>query len=247
MIILNCNTVQEKLHNAGWHMFNDLYIDLDQKLDMRCPNGHKIKMTMRNWQEDPSCEICKEEELKKELSNIYSRVDGEKRVLSLDASTGTTGWALFDGMTLRKADSILITGRTAIARIVKLYIWLIKQLDLYKPDFVAIEDIQLQTFENYKGDKRQQVVVYKTLAHLQGVLMFVLESRKIDYALIHVAKWRSYWGIKAKARSDQKRSAMLKVENKFKKKFSEDASEAICLGMYVVDKHLKSEITMWRK
>lgn len=94
----------------------------------------------------------------------------------------------------------------AIARIAIVRQWTLGVIEAWKPDLIALEDIQLQSFYNpHTRQQSQNVTLFKTLAHLQGAMLVTLLEKKVDHAVIHVSTWRSYCGITARKRDDQKR------------------------------------------
>jgi len=69
------------------------------------------------------------------------------RILALDAATGTTGYSIYDNRELVSfgtytADASLATEE----RINNVKLWLKAALEEWEPDFVGIENIQLQKF-----------------------------------------------------------------------------------------------------
>jgi len=69
------------------------------------------------------------------------------RILALDAATGTTGYSIYDNRELVSfgtytADASLTTEE----RINNVKLWLKAALEEWEPDFVGIENIQLQKF-----------------------------------------------------------------------------------------------------
>ena len=123
----------------------------------------------------------------------------------LDAATKDTGWAVFDDKVLVDFGVFRVGSDDTVARIAMVRQWLLGVIDAWKPDKIAVEDIQLQSFYNPKTKQQNQnVTLFKTLALLQGVILVTLYEKKIEYVVVHVATWRSYCGIVAKKRDDQK-------------------------------------------
>jgi Holliday junction resolvasome RuvABC endonuclease subunit len=121
--------------------------------------------------------------------------------------------------------------------------WLASMINNWKPDLVALEDIQLQQFGAKDGDNIEGVTTFKTLAHLQGVLMNYLFENKIPYEIIHVSVWRKHCDIKGKSRSDKKKSAQLKVKEWYDVSVTTDEADAICIGKYAAETTIQ-KITM---
>lgn len=75
-------------------------------------------------------------------------------------------------------------------------------------------------------------------------MLVTLLEKKVDHAVIHVSTWRSYCGITARKRDDQKRQAQLKVQEWYGVSVNNDVAEAICMGKYVAEKHIKNNSLM---
>ena len=100
----------------------------------------------------------------------------------------------------------------------------------WKPDMVAIEDIQQQ----------ENVQIFKVLAQLQGVLINALFENKYEFDIIHVATWRSHCQIKGKDRSSLKKDAQAKIKAWYDVSVSQDEADAICLGRCAVSQYEKN-------
>lgn len=99
-------------------------------------------------------------------------------------------------------------------------------IQLYQPDKIGIEDIQLQF--NPK--------VFKFLAKLQGVLLDTFYELGIEYEVISPSTWRAKCSIKTKGkkREQLKKEAITFVENMFGITGDlDDIAESICIGYYL--------------
>lgn len=104
----------------------------------------------------------------------------------------------------------------------------VKQLcQQYNIEFIVLEDIQLQ----------QDPQTYKTLAKVLGVLEeLAVELFGQNYVIYASAHWRSVLQIKGNVRTVQKKNAQEYVLSHYKKKVSQDESDAICIGAaYIKD------------
>ena len=64
--------------------------------------------------------------------------------------------------------------------------------------------------------------------------------------VVHVATWRSYCGISAKKRDEQKKMAQAKVRQWYAVDVSDDIAEAICIGKYLAEKYMRNNtIISW--
>lgn len=106
-------------------------------------------------------------------------------------------------------------------------------IENWKPNLVALEDIQLQKGEYGENN----VVTFKKLAHLQGVLKNYLYENGIPYIVVPPATWRNHSNVLGKTRTDRKRSAQLKVESLFDIKATQDEADAILLTRYAAFDH----------
>jgi Holliday junction resolvasome RuvABC endonuclease subunit len=74
------------------------------------------------------------------------KIDTE-RVLALDAATGTTGYSIYDNRELVSYGTYTVDSTlSAEERINKVKQWLAAALKEWEPDFVGLENIQLQKF-----------------------------------------------------------------------------------------------------
>lgn len=210
------------LKDMGYTLLDpDSYKTLESVITVVCPNGHKIKGTRQDLSESKyECIDCiKEHEL-----NI---TDIKGYLLSLDAATYTTGFAIFN-----KAGQLLNTGiiefnkkESYWNRIDKLLKEISKMCKKNNISVIAIENIQLQ----------QNADVYKKLAMLRGVLLYELEFKQgyTVYSDIGAEEWRSFSNIKGLMRENKKEATRIKAKLIYGKDYKEDEADAIFLGRYV--------------
>lgn len=110
-------------------------------------------------------------------------------------------------------------------------------IEQWKPNLVVFEDIQLQ-----KGEFGDNVLVFKKLAHLQGVLKNYCYENGIPYKIVAPATWREHSDVKGKQRTDKKRSAQLKVEHFYNVKASQDESDAILIARWAAAQNTQNDI-----
>lgn len=108
----------------------------------------------------------------------------------------------------------------------------------YEIDEIAIEDIQLQDSSNGEGIN-QNVITYRTLAEVRGVLEELFTELKIPYQIISSNSWKSYCKIKGKYRSEQKKNAQKYVLNTYSFNGTEDMCDAVCIGTYVTQEKVQ--------
>lgn len=150
-------------------------------------------------------------------------------LLALDQASRTSGWSVFDD-----DGSLVDSGTFTCAqddfgeRLYKITLSVEQLIARYHITEVAIEDIQLQ------GSVGNNVVTYKKLAEVYGVLEEKLTEWEIPYQAVFSSTWKSSLGIKGRSRPEQKKNAQLYVQNTYDKKVSQDESDAICIGSYIM-------------
>ena len=149
------------------------------------------------------------------------------KVLALDQSLNTTGWALFDGDTLVDFNHFKIFAASAISdRLGSLWEQIYKIYKTYKFDYLYLEDIQ---YQNNKD-------TYKKLAYAQAVILLWCFFNEIKYLILAPSHWRKIisdnYNIKfGRTRAEQKRQCNNFVKDKFRIEPTEDESDAIAIGI----------------
>lgn len=215
----------------GWLYLEGTYKNLDSELEMMCPEGHKVYFSLKQWRRKQECPTC--------AANVYNTLKditsvqkegGTYRILALDDSTTITGWAVFDNEKLIGYGKFQSEKRNPTERISEMKQWMLSMIAKWKPDMVAIEDIQQQ----------ENVQIFKVLAHLQGVLVNALFEGKHEFDIIHVATWRAHCEVKGRTRADLKKDAQLKIKNWYDVSVTQDEADAICLGRCAVSQYAKN-------
>lgn len=157
-----------------------------------------------------------------------------KVLLALDQSTATTGWALFINDELKEYGHFDPKGEY-LERISKLCGWVLSFIKKYDRKLkIGIEDIQLQAMSG--ASESQNVLTFKKLAHAQGALLELFEELGIEYEIVSPASWKSSCKIKGTHRAEQKKNAQLFIEQTYGNKVTQDAADAICLGLHIIKK-----------
>lgn len=224
----------------GWELITKEYINLQTEMEFKCPQGHIVNSSWKKVRENFLCPICEQAKKQYGAVEIKSKTKGKTRILALDQATNISGWSIYDNKELVAYGKIEFTQSDTIERMSKIRQWLVNMIENWKPDKIALEDIQLQKFANKYGREEGAVTTYKVLAQLQGTLMVTIFEKEITPIIVHTATWRSHCKIGAKSRNDQKRAAQLLVQKKFEKNVTQDEADAICIGLYVVEKYLKN-------
>lgn len=230
---INYYTVKIHLEENGWKLLSDTYKNLDTPLEMECPKGHKQQQTYKEWRKHMLCETCVAGDTKKVNKNkVPPKKVGTNRILALDAATNVSGYSIYDDGTLVSYGTYKTNeAADTTARINQVKHWLEATIVDWKPDFVGIENVQLQTFG---PQKTPQVELYRALANLQGVLMDTLFEYNIEAQLVYSSSWRKKLAIEASGRENKKKAAQAKVRLWYGVDCSQDEADAICIGKYFV-------------
>lgn len=160
-----------------------------------------------------------------------------KTILSLDASTTCTGWAIWNEKGLAAYGAIKPDGEGWRDRLVHEGAELKDIIEQYRPSLIVMEDVPL----NSKGGLKTLVV----LGGVQGFILGVASACHVPIQLILPNQWRSkiglYDGTEAgKKRDVLKEKAVRYVNSEFglslnwvspsSKKNQDDIAEAILIG-----------------
>ena len=218
------DAAKQEIAALGWTLLDNEYTNLDTILNLQCPEGHNLQLTLRQWRKNPNCSICEHS------SRIEQKKKNTNRIIALDNATRVTGWAIFDDEKLVSYGKYTTKSGETSDRILEVGDWLTNLLEQWEPNTIILEDIQQQN----------NVSTFKVLAKLQGVLEYINKKNNIEYYIISPSTWKSNAGVKGKTRVDQKKSAQLIVQQLYNIQTTQDESDAILLGKYGVDKFLKN-------
>ncbi len=242
MSTINVYSVRNALEADGWQLVSEVYKNLKTPLEMICPAGHKQEQTFDNWRKHKLCDICLAgDPYKVKKNKVPKKGTNTQRILALDAATSITGYAIYDDKVLVGYGTFKTSASLPTAqRINNVKNWLKAALKEWEPDFVGIENIQLQKYGVKATDV--QVKTFQTLANLQGVVFDTVFEACIDYGTVYPSEWRSYCGINDGDvhRDAKKKQAQAKVKIWYDMDCTEDESDAICIGKYFCGKLKKS-------
>ena len=232
---INYFSVKNDLEENNWILLSNEYKNLKTPLKMRCPAGHESEQTYDDWRKHKRCDKCVAGDPYKIKGKVPNK-DNRYRVLALDAATNLSGYAIYDDKELvfygvYKTDANCNTTE----RINQVKHWLENIIKEIKPDFVIIENIQLQRF----GNNEYQVELYRALANLQGVLVDTLFENKLPFSLVYSSEWRKVVGVEGSGRENKKQEAQHKVKSWYGINCTQDEADAICIGKYCVLKNKK--------
>lgn len=101
-----------------------------------------------------------------------------------------------------------------------------------KPTLVVFEDIQLQ---------QKSVTVYKCLARLQGMIIYILKEMDVNYVCVPPATWKSHVDIAKGKRDEQKKLSIIKAEETYGISVdgNDDLADVLNINTYTRDIILK--------
>lgn len=238
MAIINIYSVRNALEEDGWKLVSDTYKNLRTPLDMICPQGHAQQQTFDNWRKHKLCEQCLAgDPYKIKKNKIPEKGIDVSRILALDAATSITGYSIYDNKVLVGFGTFKTnTSFSAPERINQVKKWLEAAIKEWEPDFIGVENIQLQKYG--AGGQQAQVKTFQTLANLQGVVLDTILEASIDSDTVYPSEWRAYCGINDgdQHREAKKKAAQTKVKLWYNIDCTEDEADAICIGKYFCGK-----------
>ena len=149
-------------------------------------------------------------------------------LLALDQSSQTSGYSVFTDGKLTDYGKFTFSDSDVGTRLTKIRNKVIQLLDQYNITSVAFEDIQFQ------ANRGNNVVTFKTLAEVYGVIHQLLDEKQIPYQIVPSVTWKSTLGIKGADRAAQKKNAQLWVINTYNVKPTQDECDAICIGEHII-------------
>lgn len=149
-------------------------------------------------------------------------------ILALDASTKSTGWAIYKHNKLQGEGCITATSTNLFNRI-EVMMEGIKDILIRNPDlqYVILEEVRQQGFINIK--------TYKALMYLQGCIGMMLNKhfKHIQLDFLYPSTWRKVCGIKqgrGVQRTSQKINDINWVKQNFNIEVNDDIADAIGIG-----------------
>lgn len=150
------------------------------------------------------------------------------KLLALDQATRTTGYAVFNDGVPVVVGHFTITKDDFADRLVEIRNTVIKLIEEYDIDTVAFEDIQLQ------NNVVQNVKTFKMLAEVFGVILELLQEKKIKYYIVAPIVWKATFKIAGKGREIEKKLAQQYVLNEYNIKCTQDEADAVCIGIHTI-------------
>ena len=157
------------------------------------------------------------------------------KVLAIDASSKSTGIAIFQDEKLIHYQCIIAMDGDSFKRIIKMKNRILEIYKKYRPTNIIMEDVLPQ-------DVKHNQTVYKVLIYLQAVIVLSLyQTYSLQNVQFYTAShWRRICGIKTGRgikRENLKKASMQLVKNQYGIKVNDDISDAICLGLAYIKQH----------
>ena len=148
------------------------------------------------------------------------------RVLSCDQATRVSGFSVFDDGEYIESGIVDLSKSTLETPersfVMAKELW--KVIKKYQPDYLILEETQ-----NQNNIKTVQI-----LSRLQGMIIGYAEAHKVKTYMIQPSRWRktlSYVQGPKVRRDALKKQSIEYVKNNLGLTLSEDAAEAVCLGI----------------
>ena len=148
------------------------------------------------------------------------------KVLALDLSTRSAGWAIFENTKLINSGCITASSTNVLNRIDKITKELREIFDKYKPDEIIVEEVLPE-------DVKHNQQVFKALMYMQAsvALDFNKDGKKLNFYT--ASEWRKKCGIRTGRgiTRDMVKAADIKfVKDNYNIDANDDVCDAICIG-----------------
>ena len=216
--------------NIGWKVISEKYENLETEMEFQCNEGHQIYAPWKKLRNKMECPICKANIYKNAETKVVPKKKGTKRILALDQATKVTGYAIYDGDQLVKYGTFTTYKDTQEDKFSDVRGWLINMINVWQPEFVGFEGIQLQ--DNLEGGQKMGVTTFEALARLQGAIMVTCKEMNVPFEIYPTNTWRQACGVKGRARAEKKRSMQKLAKEWFDISVTEDEADAIGIGKH---------------
>lgn len=152
-------------------------------------------------------------------------------ILAFDQSSRTSGYSVFEDNKLKEHGTFTFSNSDLGVRLYKIRQKVEELINLYHPDKIIFEDIQLQD-EIYSQKSIGNVKTFKTLAEVFGIIYELATELNIDNEAYLAGTWRKGLGIAGNHRDQQKANAQKWVYDNYGIRVVDDEADAICIGAY---------------
>ena len=150
--------------------------------------------------------------------------------LAIDASTKSTGVAIFKNKELVTYDCFINNGKSVLKRIKFMVDKIEEWHNEFMPDQIILEQIIPDNLNEAKWHTNQNT--FKALFYLQAAIVLMFDNYNKEVEFIGPTSWRRQCGIKqGEANRDiLKERDKEFVFNNYKIKVNDDIADAICIG-----------------
>lgn len=164
------------------------------------------------------------------------------KILSIDASSKSSGVAIFNNKQLIDYKCLTAKGANPLNRIKDI----IKQIDIILQE-QEIEKIILEEVHPEKDASPKNIHTYKVLMYLQAAINFLINEKynNIEIKYLYPSEWRKKCGIdisKRKQREALKQEDIKFVKDLYKIDVNDDIADAICIGYAYVNDSFNGDI-----
>lgn len=159
------------------------------------------------------------------------------QILSIDASTKSTGWSIFNNKSLKSYGCITASSPDLIKRITtminELYI-ILQENNIQK---IILEEVRPEEIKIGSVNNK----TYKALMYLQAAITFLIHEQypSIDIEYLYPSEWRATCGIKTGkgvVRKELKKQDILFVKKTYNIDVNDDIADAIGIGHAYLNK-----------
>ena len=156
--------------------------------------------------------------------------------IAIDASTKSTGVAIFEDKELKKIDNYKDNNKSVLKRIKNMtdqLEQLYEHLNVFNPDQqiqVVMEQVIPDNLNDAKWARNQNT--FKALFYLQAAIVLMFDHYNIEVELVGASTWRKWCGIKQGGanRDTLKFRDIEFVKKNYEMEVNDDIADAICLG-----------------
>ena len=151
-------------------------------------------------------------------------------ILSLDLSTKSSGWAVFEDKNLKEYGCITSSSTDLVKRIYIMRDGIKEILNKYTINKIVLEEVRPEG-----GYGAGNIQTHRALMWLQAAIGFLLhdEFKTIEIEYVYPSSWRASCGIKngrGIKRISQKEADIQFVQETYGIKVNDDIADAICIG-----------------
>ena len=156
------------------------------------------------------------------------------KLLALDQATRVTGYAIFENEVPVVIGHFNTKSEDFGERLVEIRQKIISLIEEYDIDTVAFEDIQLQ------NNVVQNVKTFKMLAEVFGVILELLQERKMKYYVVAPNVWKATFKIAGHGREVEKKASQAYIAETYGLKCTQDEADAACIGTHIIKNQVQS-------